>query len=114
MTKKLLLIAAALIAALSVVLPAAAKTPPPAAVVKVGLEVAKLGIASGNIDTANSKCTSKACLSKSYTAFYKQAHSLDNALQALWTASGKSGPCASAAATAGSGFDSLTGNYHSL
>jgi hypothetical protein len=114
MTKRLVLIAAVCIAALAAVLPAAAKTPPPAAVVNVGIEVAKLGLASGNIDTANSKCTSKACLSKSYTAFYKQAHSLDNALQALWKASGKSGPCASAAATAGSGFDSLTGNYHSL
>ena len=114
MTKQIALLAAACIAALVTVLPAVAKTPPPAAVAKVGIEVAKLGLASGNIDTANSKCTSKACLSKSYTAFYKQAHSLDGALQALWKAAGESGPCASAVANAGAGFDSLTASYHSL
>jgi hypothetical protein len=95
-------------------LPAAAKTPPPAVVAKVGIEVAKLGLATGGIDTATSKCTSKACLSKSYTAFYKQAHTLDGALQALWTAAGKSGLCAAAAVNAAAGFDSLTGSYHSL
>ena len=95
-------------------LPAAAKTPPPTVVAKVGIEVAKLGLAAGGIDTANSKCTSKPCLSKSYAAFYKQAHILDGALQALWTAAGKSGPCASAVVDAAAGFDSLTGNYHSL
>jgi hypothetical protein len=96
------------------VLPAAAKTPPPAAVAQVGIEVAKLGLASGGIDTATSKCTSKACLSKSYTAFYTQAHAVDGALQALWKAAGQSGSCAAAAVNAGAGFDSLTANYHSL
>ena len=114
MTKRILPLAAACIAALVVVLPAAAKTPPPAVVANVGIQVAKLGLASGNIDTATSKCTTKACLSKSYTAFYTQAHVLDGALQALWTAAGKSGACASAVANAGAGFDSLTANYHSL
>jgi hypothetical protein len=114
MTKRILPLAAACIAALVVVLPAAAKTPPPTVVGKVGIEVAKLGIATGNIDTATSKCTSTSCLSKSYTAFYTQAHAVDNALKALWTAAGQSGPCASAVANAGAGFDSLTTNYHSL
>ena len=71
-------------------------------------------LAAGAIDTATSKCTSEACLSKSYSAFYTQAHTLDGALQALWTAAGKSGPCAAATANAGAGFDSLTGSYHSL
>jgi hypothetical protein len=83
-------------------------------VAQVGIEVAKLGLASGNIDTATSKCTTKACLSKSYNAFYTQAHVLDGALQALWKASGQSGPCAAAAVNAGAGFDSLAANYHSL
>jgi hypothetical protein len=96
MTKRIIFLTAACIAALVAVLPAAAKTPPPAAVAKVGIEVAKLGLASGDIDTATSKCTSKACLSKSYTAFYTQAHVLDGALQALWRAAGESGPCAAA------------------
>ena len=115
MTKQRIIpLAAACIAALVAVLPAAAKTPPPTVVATVGIEVAKLGLAAGGIDTATSKCTSKPCLSKSYAAFYKQAHVLDGALQALWTASGKSGPCASAVVDAAAGFDSLTGNYHSL
>lgn len=114
MTKRIIPLAAACIAALVAVLPAAAKTPPPIAVARVGIEVAKLGLASGGIDTATSKCTSKACLSKSYAAFYVQAHTLDGALKALWTAAGKSGACASAVVNAAAGFDSLTGNYHSL
>ncbi len=114
MTKRISLLAVACIAALAAVLPAVAKTPPPNLVANVGIEVAKLGLATGNIDTATSKCTSKACLSKSYTAFYTQAHVLDGALQTLWKAAGQSGPCASAVANAGAGFDSLVGNYHSL
>ena len=114
MTKRIIFLTAACIAALVAVLPAAAKTPPPAAVARVGIEVAKLGLATGNIDTATSKCTTKACLSKSYTAFYTQAHVLDGALQALWKAAGQSGACAAAVANAGAGFDSLTANYHSL
>ena len=114
MTKRILPLAAACIAALVAVLPAAAKTPPPTVVAKVGIEVAKLGVATGGIDTATSKCTTKACLSKSYSAFYAQAHTLDGALNALWTAAGKSGSCASAVVNAAAGFDSLTGNYHSL
>lgn len=114
MTKRIVLLAAIGIAALAAALPAAAKTPPPAAVVKVGLEVAELGLASSNIDSATSKCTSKTCLSKSYTAFYAQAHTLDGALKALWTAAGRSGPCASAVVNAAAGFDSLTASYHSL
>jgi hypothetical protein len=116
MTKRIIPLAAACIAVavLVGVAPAAAKTPPPIVVAKVGIEVAKLGLAAGGIDTATSKCTSKPCLSKSYTAFYKQAHILDGALQALWRAAGKSGPCASAVVNAAAGFDSLTANYHSL
>ena len=114
MTKRIFSLTAICIAALVIVLPAAAKTPPPAAVAAVGIEVAKLGLATGNIDTATSKCTTKACLSKSYTAFYTQAHVLDGALQGLWKAAGQSGACAAAAANAGAGFDSLTANYHSL
>jgi len=114
MTMRTVSLTAACIAALVVVLPAAAKTPPPTVVAQVGIEAAKLGLATGNIDTATSKCTTKACLSKSYTAFYTQAHVLDGALEALWTAAGKSGPCASAAVNAGAGFDSLTANYHGL
>src|SRR5664279_2166941 len=114
MTKRIIFFTAACVAALVAVLPAAAKTPPPATVANVGIQVAKLGLASGNIDTATSKCTTKACLSKSYTAFYTQAHILDGALQALWKASGKSGPCASAVVIAAAGFDSLTASYHSL
>lgn len=114
MTKRIVLISATCLVALVAVLPAAAKTPPPAAVAQVGIEVAKLGLASGGIDTATSKCTSKACLSKSYTAFYTQAHAVDGALQALWKASGQSGACAAAAVNAGAGFDSLVANYHSL
>ena len=81
---------------------------------QVGIEVAKLGLATGNIDTATSKCTTKACLSKSYAAFYTQAHVLDGALQGLWKAAGESGACAAAAVNAGAGFNSLTANYHSL
>jgi hypothetical protein len=114
MTKRIVPLAVACIAVLVGVLPAAAKTPPPTVVATVGIEVAKLGLATGGIDRATSTCTSKPCLSKSYTAFYKQAHILDGALQALWTATGKSGPCASAVVNAAAGFDSLTGNYHSL
>jgi hypothetical protein len=83
-------------------------------VAKVGIEVAKLGLATGGIDRATSKCTTKACLSKSYSAFYAQARVLDGALQALWSAAGKSGPCATAAVNAAAGFDSLTRDYHSL
>ena len=114
MTKRIIPLAVACIAALVAVLPAAAKTPPPTAVATVGIEVAKLGLASSGIDSATSKCTSKACLSKSYTAFYKQAHTLDGALEALWTAAGRSGPCASAVVNAAAGFESLTGSYHGL
>jgi hypothetical protein len=105
MTKRIVPLVAACIAVLVGALPAAAKTPPPTAVAKVGIEVAKLGLAVGGIDTATSKCTSKPCLS-----FF----SVDGALQALWTAAGKSGPCASAVVNAAAGFDSLAGNYHSL
>ena len=76
--------------------------------------MAKLGLATGAIDTATSKCASSACLGRSYTAFYKQAHVLDGALEALWNAAGKTGPCASAASNAGAGFDSLTASYHRL
>ena len=114
MTRRIVPLAAACVAALVAALPAAAKTPPPITVAKVGIEVARLGLAVGDIQTATSKCTSKACLSKSYTAYYTEARTLDGALQALWTAAGKSGPCASAVANAGAGFDSLTANYHSL
>ena len=114
MTKQIVPLAVACIAALVAVLPAAAKTPPPTAVAKVGIEVAKLGLASGDIDAATSKCTSKACLSKSYAAFYAQAHTLDGALEALWTAAGKSGPCASAVVNSAAGFESLTSSYKSL
>ena len=114
MTKRLVPLAAACIAALVAVLPAAAKTPPALVVAKVGVEVATLGLASGGIDTATSKCTSKACLSKSYTAFYTQARVLDGALQTLWKGAGQSGPCASAVVNAAAGFDSLSGSYHSL
>ncbi len=112
-TRFLSLIAVCL-AALVAVLPAAAKTPPSGVVANVGIEVAKLGLAAGGIDTATSKCTAKACLSKSYTAFYMQARAVDSALKALWAAAGKSGPCASAAVQAAAGFDSLTGSYHRL
>ena len=114
MTKRILLVAVAGLVALVVVLPAAAKTPPPAAVARVGLEVAKLGLAAGPLDPSSTTCKTSSCLSKSYAAFYAQAHTLDGALQALWTAAGKSGACASAVVDAGSGFDSLTANYHSL
>jgi len=114
MAKRIVLLAVAVVAALAAVLPAMAKTPPPAAVATVGIEVAKLGIATGHIDTATSTCTSKACLSKSYSAFYAQAHIVDSALEALWTAAGKSGPCAAAVVNAAAGFDSLTASYHSL
>jgi hypothetical protein len=112
--RPVIVVAAAGLAALVLVLPAAAKTPPPAAVAKVGIEVAKLGLATGGIDTATSKCSSRACLEKSYTAFYRQAHVLDGSLEALWEAAGQAGPCASAATNAGAGFDSLTASYHSL
>ncbi|HEV7132364.1 MAG TPA: hypothetical protein VGN27_01370 [Gaiellaceae bacterium] len=112
MTMRILPLAAACFAALVAALPAAAKTPPPAAVAKVGIEVAKLGLATGDIDTATSKCKTKACLSKSYTAYYAEAHTLDDALMSLWNAAGKSGPCADAVVNAGAGFDSLTTSYH--
>ena len=114
MTKRIVPLAAACIAALVAVLPAAAKTPPPTLVARVGIEVAKLGLATGNIDAATSKCTTKACLSKSYAAFYAQARVLDGALQAVWKAAGESGACASAVVNAAAGFDSLVGDYHSL
>ena len=114
MTTRILSLAAACIAALVVVLPAAAKTPAPAVVGGVGIQVAKLGLAASGIDRATSKCTTKSCLSKSYAGFYAQARSVDASLKALWSAAGKSGPCASAAINAGAGFDSLTVNYHSL
>ncbi len=112
MTTRILSLAVACIAALVVVLSAAAKTPAPAVV--GGIEVAKLGLATSGIDTATSKCRTKSCLSKSYAAFYAQARSVDTSLKVLWSAAGKSGPCASAAVNAGAGFDSLTANYHSL
>jgi hypothetical protein len=114
MTKRILPLAAAVIAALVVVLPAAAKTPPATTVAEVGIQVAQLGLVAGGVDKANASCKTTVCLSKSYTAFFAQAHNLDGALEALWTASGKSGACASAAVNAGAGFDSLTKSYHSL
>ena len=114
MNRRIVTISMACIVALVAALPAAAKTPPPSVVARVGIEVAKLGLASGGVDKAISKCTSKACLSKSFNAYYKQAHVLDAALEALWTAAGRSGQCASAAANAGAGFDSVTSDYHSL
>ena len=114
MTMRMLTVAAVCGAALVAVLPAAAKTPPPTVVAKVGIEVAKLGLATNDIDTANAKCSSKACLSKSYTAYYAEAHVLDGALEALWTAAGKSGACASAAVSAAAGFDAVTADYHTL
>ncbi len=114
MRERVALLIVACIAALVAVLPATAKTPPPTAVAKVGIEVAKLGLAAEGIDTATSKCTTKPCLQKSYNAFYAQAHTLDGALESLWKAAGQSGACASAAATAGAGFDSLTSSYRSL
>ena len=114
MNMRIVTIVAVCTAALVAVLPAAAKTPPRSVVARVGIEVAKLGLASGRVDNAVSKCTSKACLATSFDAYYKQAHVLDGALQALWNASGRSGLCASAAANAGAGFDSVTTDYHSL
>ncbi|MES1247580.1 MAG: hypothetical protein ABUS54_07900 [Actinomycetota bacterium] len=105
---------AACVAALVVALPAGAKTPPALVVAKVGIEVAKLGIASGAVDQATAKCSSKACLSKSYTAYFAQARVLDAALEDLWSAAGKSGPCANAAADAGAGFDALTKDYRAF
>lgn len=114
MNIRIVTIVAACLAALVVVLPAAAKTPPPSVVARVGIEVAKLGLASGRVDAAISKCTSKPCLSRSFDAYYKQAHVLDRALEALWSAAGRTGRCASAAANAGAGFDSVTADYHSL
>lgn len=114
MRERVALLVVAGLAALVVVLPAAAKTPPPAAVANVGIQVAKLGLASAGIDTATSKCTTKPCVEKSYNAFYAQAHTLDGALEALWKAAGESGSCATAAATAGAGFDSLTSSYRAL
>jgi hypothetical protein len=112
--RKLSLTAAACAVALVVALPAGAKTPPPAVVASVGLEVAKLGLKVDGIDTATSKCKTASCLSQSYTAYFKQAKVVDNALKALWMASGQSGQCAAAAVNAGAGFDSLNTNYHSL
>jgi len=115
MTKRIFVpVVAVCIAASVAVLPASAKTPPAAVVANVGIEVAKLGLASASIDTATSTCKTKACLSKAYAAFYAQAHVLDGALKALWQAAGQSGACAAAAVNAGAGFDSLTGDYHSL
>lgn len=114
MSRRLVPLAAAIAVALVVALPAGAKTPPPATVAAVGVQVAKLGVAAAAIDRATAKCTTAACLSKSYSAFYKQAHAVDHSLEALWAAAGKSGPCASAAADAGAGFDSLVGDYHHL
>src|SRR5207244_11664587 len=90
MTTRIVALAAACIAVFVGVLPAPAKTPPPTVVAKVGIEVAKLGLAAGGIDTATSKCTSKPCLSKSYAAFYKQAPIPDGALQAIGPAAGTS------------------------
>jgi hypothetical protein len=80
----------------------------------VGIEVAKLGLATNAIDTATSKCASKSCLDKSYRAYYAEAAVLDNALKALWSAAGKSGRCASAAVNAAAGFDSVTADYRAL
>lgn len=114
MNTRIVTIAVACLAALVAVMPAAAKTPPPSVVARVGIEVAKLGVASGGVDAAMSKCTSKPCLSRSFDAYYKQAHVVDASLEALWSASGRSGRCASAAANAGAGFDSVTADYHSL
>lgn len=114
MTLRALTVVAALVAALATALPAAAKTPPPLVVAKVGIEVAKLGLATSGIDTANSKCAAKACLTRSYAAYYREATVLDTALQALWTAAGRSGRCASAAVNAAAGFDSLTADYRTL
>lgn len=114
MNTRALSIVAACLAALVAALPAASKTPPPSVVANVGVQVAQLGLAAGRVDTADSKCSTAACLSKSYNAFYAQARTLDRALEALWNAAGRSGACAAAAANAGAGFDSLTKNYHSL
>ena len=114
MNIRIVTIAAACLVALVAVLPAAAKTPPPSAVARVGIQVAKLGLASAGAITAVSKCASKPCLSKSFNAYYKQARVLDAALEALWNAAGRSGSCASAVANAAAGFDSVTSDFHSL
>src|SRR5665647_2072301 len=95
-----LLLAAAL-AALVVAIPAGAKTPPPSAVANVGIQLAKFGLSVFAVDNAPSKCKSVACLHKSYAALYAQGRSLDKSLESLWMASGQSGSCATAAATAG-------------
>jgi hypothetical protein len=107
-------LAAAALAALVLAIPAAAKTPPPSVVANVGIQLAKFGLSVSGVDGATSKCKSVACLHKSYAALYAQGHSVDNALQKLWTASGQAGSCASAAADAGAGMDSLMKNFHSL
>ena len=114
MSMRISSLAAASITALVAVVPAVAKTPPPTVVANVGIQVAKLGIASAGIDAATSKCMTKPCLAKGYAAFYTQARAVDSSLKTLWAAAGRSGPCASAAVQAGAGFDSLTGSYHRL
>jgi hypothetical protein len=106
-----LLLAAAL-AALVVAIPAGAKTPPPSAVANVGIQLAKFGLSVYGVDRAPSKCKSVACLHKSYAALYAQGRSFDKSLENLWLASGKSGSCATAAATAGAGLDSLLKDFH--
>jgi hypothetical protein len=107
-------VVASFLAALATALPVSAATPPPLVVAKVGVEVAKLGLATNAIDTATSKCASKACLDRSYRVYYAEAAVLDNALKALWSAAGRSGRCASAAVNAAAGFDSVTGDYRAL
>lgn len=107
-------LAAAALAALVVALPAGAKTPPPSAVANVGIQLAKFGLSVYAVDRAPSTCKSVACLHKSYAALYAQGHSVDDSLKNLWIASGQSGSCASAAATAGAALDSLLKSYHAL
>ena len=107
-------LAAAALAALVLAIPAGAKTPPPSVVANVGIQLAKFGLSVSAVDGATSKCKSVACLHKSYVALYAQGHNVDKSLQNLWAASGQSGSCASAAANAGAGMDSLMKNFHSL
>jgi hypothetical protein len=107
-------LAAAALAALVVAIPAGAKTPPPSTVANVGIQLAKFGLSVYSAEQALSTCKNAACVHKSYAALYAQGHSFDNALKNLWLASGQSGSCASAAANAGAGLDSLLKDFHSL
>jgi hypothetical protein len=107
-------LAAAALAALAVALPAGAKTPPPSVVAKVGIQVAQFGLSIYATDQARSSCKTAACLHKSFAGLYAQGRKLDTSLMNLWLASGRSGSCASAAATAGAGLDSLLKSFHAL